>query len=115
MQGFLTIFAQTRDKLFLDSRRDDPVVKERENALQSLDLAYFKYREITRNLDEGFKVDPFTIRGSTPINTYPSSITILLVFLSNSRKCAKPGASTEIKKYSEQPSLASLLLIKNFF
>ncbi|KIM39855.1 hypothetical protein M413DRAFT_19615 [Hebeloma cylindrosporum] len=46
---------QTRDKLFLDSRRDDPVVKERENALQSLDLAYFKYREITRNLDEGFK------------------------------------------------------------
>jgi programmed cell death 6-interacting protein len=52
---------QTRDKLFLDSRRDDPVVKERENALQSLDLAYFKYREITRNLDEGFKVDPFTI------------------------------------------------------
>ena len=54
--GFLTIFAQTRDKLFLESRRDDPVVKERENALQSLDLAYFKYREITRNLDEGFKV-----------------------------------------------------------
>jgi len=57
----LTIFGQTREKQFLDSRRDDPVVKEREHALQSLDLAYFKYKEITRNLDEGFKVNPFTI------------------------------------------------------
>ena len=57
---------QNRNKQFLDSRRDDPAVKEREQALQSLDLAYFKYREITRNLDEGFKVSgwckilPFT-------------------------------------------------------
>ncbi|EKM78721.1 hypothetical protein AGABI1DRAFT_59755 [Agaricus bisporus var. burnettii JB137-S8] len=40
---------------FLESRRDDPSVKDREHALQSLDLAYFKYREICRNLDEGFK------------------------------------------------------------
>lgn len=40
---------------FLRSRRDDPSVKDREHALQSLDLAYFKYREITRNLEEGFK------------------------------------------------------------
>ena len=47
---------QNRNKQFLDSRRDDPSVKERGQALQSLDLAYFKYREITRNLDEGFKV-----------------------------------------------------------
>jgi ALIX V-shaped domain binding to HIV len=39
----------------LQSRRGDPSVKEREHALQSLDLAYHKYREITRNLDEGFK------------------------------------------------------------
>jgi len=46
---------QNRNKQFLDSKRDDPAVKEREQALQSLDLAYFKYREITRNLDEGFK------------------------------------------------------------
>ncbi|KAF8149996.1 BRO1-like domain-containing protein [Crassisporium funariophilum] len=46
---------QNKNKEFLDSRREDPVVKEREHALQSLDLAYFKYREITRNLDEGFK------------------------------------------------------------
>ncbi|KAF9450357.1 BRO1-domain-containing protein [Macrolepiota fuliginosa MF-IS2] len=40
---------------FLQSRREDPSVKDREHALQSLDLAYFKYREITRNLEEGFK------------------------------------------------------------
>ena len=31
-------------------------MKEREQALQSLDLVYIKYSEITRNLDEGFKV-----------------------------------------------------------
>ncbi len=42
--------------MFLDSRKDDPAVKERERALQSLDLAYAKYREIVKNLDEGFKV-----------------------------------------------------------
>lgn len=47
---------QNRNKLLLDSRKEDPIVKEREQALQSLDLAYFKYREITRNLEEGFKV-----------------------------------------------------------
>lgn len=47
---------QSRNELFLQCRRDDPSVKDREHALQSLDLAYHKYREITRNLDEGFKV-----------------------------------------------------------
>ena len=36
-------------------RKDDPAVKERELALQSLDLVYAKYREIMKNLDEGFK------------------------------------------------------------
>ncbi|KAF9468112.1 BRO1-like domain-containing protein [Collybia nuda] len=46
---------QSRNELFLQCRRDDPSVKDREHALQSLDLAYHKYREITRNLDEGFK------------------------------------------------------------
>ncbi|KAF9563243.1 BRO1-domain-containing protein [Agrocybe pediades] len=46
---------RSRNKQFLESRKDDPIVKEREEALQSLDLAYFKYREITRNLDEGYK------------------------------------------------------------
>ena len=40
----------------MESRKEDPSVKEREHALQSLDLAYHKYREITRNLDEGVQV-----------------------------------------------------------
>ncbi|KAH9942761.1 pH-response regulator [Amylocystis lapponica] len=44
-----------RNALFLQSRKEDSTVKEREHALQSLDLAYHKYKEITRNLDEGIK------------------------------------------------------------
>ncbi|GBE87997.1 pH-response regulator protein palA/RIM20 [Sparassis crispa] len=44
-----------RNDLFLQSRKDDTSVKERQHALQSLDLAYHKYKEITRNLDEGLK------------------------------------------------------------
>ncbi|RDB25545.1 pH-response regulator protein palA/RIM20 [Hypsizygus marmoreus] len=54
-QGVILSEIERRNELFLQSRRDDPSVKEREHALQSLDLAYHKYREITRNLDEGFK------------------------------------------------------------
>jgi programmed cell death 6-interacting protein len=45
-----------RNTLFLDSRREDPSIKAREHALQSLDLAYHKYREIHKNLTEGIKV-----------------------------------------------------------
>ncbi|GLB40217.1 putative BRO1-like domain containing protein [Lyophyllum shimeji] len=54
-QAAILLEIQRRNELFLQSRKDDPAVKEREHALQSLDLAYHKYREITRNLDEGFK------------------------------------------------------------
>ncbi|KAJ3520410.1 hypothetical protein NMY22_g12771 [Coprinellus aureogranulatus] len=43
------------NEAFVKSRKDDPRVKEREQALQQLDAAYFKYREIERNLDEGNK------------------------------------------------------------
>jgi programmed cell death 6-interacting protein len=45
-----------RNTLFLDSRREDPSVKAREHALQSLDLAYHKYRDICRHLTEGITV-----------------------------------------------------------
>ncbi|KAI0266621.1 BRO1-domain-containing protein [Russula aff. rugulosa BPL654] len=34
---------------------EDPSVKEREHALQSLDLSYHKYKEIIRHLDEGIQ------------------------------------------------------------
>ncbi|TFK40326.1 BRO1-like domain-containing protein [Crucibulum laeve] len=54
-QNVILTDIKNRNDLFLQSRRDDPSVKEREHALQSLDLAYFKYKEITRNLNEGFK------------------------------------------------------------
>ena len=40
-------------------------MKEREHALQSLDLAYHKYREILRNLEEGQKVRLIT--GNIPM------------------------------------------------
>ncbi|EPQ54076.1 BRO1-domain-containing protein [Gloeophyllum trabeum ATCC 11539] len=46
---------KARNDSFLQSRREDPNVKEREHALQSLDLAYHKYREIRRNLEEGIQ------------------------------------------------------------
>ncbi|OSD06599.1 BRO1-domain-containing protein [Trametes coccinea BRFM310] len=44
-----------RHAQFIQSRREDPTVKERERALQSLDLAYHKHKEIVRNLEEGQK------------------------------------------------------------
>ncbi|KAG1747202.1 BRO1-like domain-containing protein [Suillus paluster] len=40
---------------FIQSRKEDPAVKDREHALQFLDFAYSHYREIIRNLDEGLK------------------------------------------------------------
>ncbi|EKM58371.1 uncharacterized protein PHACADRAFT_159473 [Phanerochaete carnosa HHB-10118-sp] len=54
-QGRTLDSIKERNDLFLQCRKDDPSVKEREHALQSLDLAYHKYKEITRNLDEGLK------------------------------------------------------------
>ncbi|KAH9838254.1 BRO1-domain-containing protein [Rhodofomes roseus] len=54
-QGSLLQQIKERNELFLQSRREDTSIKEREHALQSLDLAYHKYKEITRNLDEGLK------------------------------------------------------------
>jgi programmed cell death 6-interacting protein len=47
---------QTQNGLFIQSRQEDPSVKAREHALQALDLAYHKYREIIRNLEEGMQV-----------------------------------------------------------
>jgi programmed cell death 6-interacting protein len=48
--------------LYLESRKDDDTVRAREHALQSLDIAYHQYRELVRNLDEGLKVRPLSIR-----------------------------------------------------
>lgn len=47
-------------------------MKEREHALQSLDLAYHMYKEITRNLDEGLKVmSVFSSQRVKPSNLSP--------------------------------------------
>lgn len=54
--SLMELRCQSQNSLFLKSRREDPSIKEREHALQSLDLSYQKYREIVRNLEEGFKV-----------------------------------------------------------
>jgi programmed cell death 6-interacting protein len=53
----LSIGIQKEDELFLQSRLEDPAVKDREFALQSLELSYFKYKDIIRNLEEGYKVN----------------------------------------------------------
>lgn len=53
-EEFLSSIKSTNDA-FIQSRKQDPAVKDREQALQFLDLAYSHYREIIRNLDEGLK------------------------------------------------------------
>jgi len=45
-----------RNEEFVEARKVDSVVKKREEALQTMDLAYSKYRELSANLVEGLKV-----------------------------------------------------------
>lgn len=53
-EGLLETIKSTNEQ-FLSSRKEDPRVKGREIVLHNLDMAHAKYREITRNLDEGRK------------------------------------------------------------
>lgn len=46
---------QEQNAAFLAQRRDDPRVKEREARLQEMDMAYWKWREIVDNAEEGIK------------------------------------------------------------
>ncbi|KAF7986480.1 hypothetical protein HWV62_31277 [Athelia sp. TMB] len=46
---------KAQNKVFLQSRKEDPSIKDREQALQALDQAYHQYQEITRNLSEGLQ------------------------------------------------------------
>ncbi|WVR09313.1 pH-response regulator protein palA/RIM20 [Kwoniella sp. DSM 27419] len=46
---------RSQNDSFLSERKDDPVVKERERRLQDMDLAYWKWREIVDNAEEGIK------------------------------------------------------------
>ncbi|KIM56911.1 hypothetical protein SCLCIDRAFT_1219945 [Scleroderma citrinum Foug A] len=53
-EGLLEAIKSTNEQ-FLSSRKEDPRIKDREIVLHNLDMAHAKYREITRNLDEGRK------------------------------------------------------------
>ncbi|WRT68722.1 pH-response regulator protein palA/RIM20 [Kwoniella shivajii] len=44
-----------QNESFISERKEDPVVKERERKLQDMDLAYWKWREIVDNAEEGIK------------------------------------------------------------
>jgi programmed cell death 6-interacting protein len=46
---------QDANVAFVNARRGDQSTKQREQALQSLENAYFKYKEIISNLDVGRK------------------------------------------------------------
>jgi programmed cell death 6-interacting protein len=46
---------QDANTAFLNARRGDQSTKQREQALQALENAYFKYKEIISNLDTGRK------------------------------------------------------------
>ncbi|WVQ79570.1 pH-response regulator protein palA/RIM20 [Cryptococcus sp. DSM 104549] len=46
---------QAQNAAFLAERKDDPIVKARERRLQDMDLAYWKWREIVDNAEEGIK------------------------------------------------------------
>ncbi|KAJ6513259.1 BRO1-like domain-containing protein [Mycena sanguinolenta] len=54
-QAELLATIERRNEQFLQSRREDPSLRARENALVSLDLTYQKYREIIKNLNEGIQ------------------------------------------------------------
>ena len=44
-----------QNESFLSERKDDPRIKARERALQEMDQAYWKWREISDNAEEGIK------------------------------------------------------------
>ncbi|EJT53233.1 hypothetical protein A1Q1_07157 [Trichosporon asahii var. asahii CBS 2479] len=44
-----------QNNAFLSERKEDPRVKERERRLQDMDVAYWKWREIVDNAEEGIK------------------------------------------------------------
>lgn len=46
---------QEQNAAFLAERKDDARVKERESRLQEMDMAYWKWREIVDNAEEGIK------------------------------------------------------------
>ncbi|EIW83874.1 pH-response regulator [Coniophora puteana RWD-64-598 SS2] len=81
------------NEAFLQSRKSDVSVKEREESLQYLDFAYHKYREISQNLDEGIKF-------------YNGLLDILMRF-KEACKAWSSARSQEARSYSRPLSPAS--------
>jgi programmed cell death 6-interacting protein len=55
----LVFLLQERNNQFLAQRQDDSRVKYREKRLQEMELAYWKWREIISNCEEGLNVSRF--------------------------------------------------------
>lgn len=51
----MRLMHQTQNEEFLAQRKDDPRIKARERSLQEMDQAYWKWREIVDNAEEGIK------------------------------------------------------------
>jgi programmed cell death 6-interacting protein len=45
-----------KNKLFLQEKQEDTRVKHREKKLQEMEMAYWKWREIVGNCEEGIRV-----------------------------------------------------------
>ena len=74
----LTSWTQERRKALTTSRQNDPTVKQREHAIQSLELAYHKCKEIEANLAEGTMVSRptrFSLNRSLSLNVFSSTKT----------------------------------------
>lgn len=65
-----------RNEAFVESRKVDALMQKREQALQTMDLAYSKYRELSANLVEGLKVRDVAERGEGLADVYFLSSTI---------------------------------------
>jgi programmed cell death 6-interacting protein len=51
----MILIQQIQNESFLSERKDDPRIKSREKSLQEFDQAYWKWREIVDNAEEGIK------------------------------------------------------------
>jgi hypothetical protein len=104
----LTHETQLQNEVFLQSRKDDPSIKERERALQTLDLSYHKYREIVRNLEEGIQVRFHPVAMAISLIMDSSSITTLLEYLPSSKNHAKNGAFNGSRRFCRLLSYRSM-------
>jgi hypothetical protein len=61
---FADIAQKTKNETFMHEKQEDTRVKHREKKLQEMEMAYWKWREIVGNCEEGIRVRPFAVWGS---------------------------------------------------